>query len=59
MFGFLRGDEISGKAGVGVDYEHRIRQDIAGFLYGSLWKGWGIQPAMGYNAVGGLRMRFR
>lgn len=55
---YVRGLGDAGAAGGFLDYEHRITPSTAAFGQGTLGYGWGATPGLGYEALGGLRMRF-
>jgi hypothetical protein len=58
LFGFLRGNFDAGQVGVGLNYEQRIKEYFSAFADGKFWKGWGKYSDDGFEAIGGLRMRF-
>jgi hypothetical protein len=39
-----------------VDYDHRVRRDLAAFVQGSIGKEW--QDSVDYAAMGGFRWTF-
>jgi hypothetical protein len=54
----MRGDLDSGKAGVGLDYEHRLTEKWSAFGEAGFWKNWGISSQLEYEAIFGTRVRF-
>lgn len=55
LFGYLRGDTTSGRAGIGVDYEHRIAEELSAFGTANIWGRWGGVDALEYDLMFGLR----
>lgn len=53
----IRGDATGGRAGLELDYQHRLSADLSAFASGWAGLGWTptTSPQLGYEAMAGLR----
>lgn len=57
-YAFGRGDLDQGSAGAGLDYSHRLSEDLSAFASGEICYHWGNRRGLEFSALTGLRMRF-
>lgn len=57
-YGYGRGGLDFGQVGGGVDYSHRVTDDLSAFLRGEAGYQYGAESGLHYSALGGLRLRF-
>ena len=59
LFGWMRGTDVRGSAGLGIDYSHRLSERLSAFARGTLSHEWvPFGRHWEAQALAGLRMRF-